>query len=365
MSRLLIIYSLFLLPLISSVQAQSTYGFEGRFKAGFLVGHRAVMGHLVTQHSYAGEVSYVFRTNGQRNWHGAYKYPEIGVTLYAGSIGNPEVLGNFFGGYSFITFPFIARKNFRFNGKLGCGLGLGTKHYDEVTNPKNVAISTPLNAMICLGIDARYYMGNNWLSLGIDMTHFSNGAYKVPNIGLNLPYLSFGYGHYVRHAENIQEEPGGWHMPYRKIIPGFTGIISAKEVFPTSGKRYPVYALSIHARTFLKPRVGWELAFDVISKQAILAYRPEVPKTQMEMVQMGAFLGYLLPLDRFHFVLGMGYYLKDRFQPEDAFYHRVGIRYYLDNGINFNLVLKSHWARADYIEWGIGYSFNTKKHRHE
>ena len=38
-------------------------------------------------------------------------------------------------------------------------------------------------------------------------------------------------------------------------------------------------------------------------------------------------------------------------------YHRVGLRYVFANGININLVLKSHWARADYVEYGIGYTF--------
>ena len=53
----------------------------------------------------------------------------------------------------------------------------------------------------------------------------------------------------------------------------------------------------------------------------------------------------------------MGIYLKDKYQPEDFLYHRVGMRYVFENGININLVLKSHWARADYTEFGIGYSF--------
>lgn len=346
-------------------QGNDTWGFEARFKSGFLIGHRAVMGHLVEDHSYAAELTYVFRTNGQKSWHSQYKYPEIGITGFAGSAGNREVLGNFFGAYSYISFPFVAKPKFRFNGKLGCGLGYGTRQYDEVENPKNVAISTPVNALICMGVDARYYFRNNWVSFGVDMTHFSNGAYKVPNIGLNLPYVSLAYGHYFKSSEQVMESPEMWWMPKRKILLGATAILSAKEVFPTNGKRYPVYALSLHARTFLKPKMGWELSLDLISKQSILAYRPEIPKTQAEIFQVGVFGGYLLPLDRFHFVLGMGYYLKDRFQPEDAVYHRVGIRYYLKNGIHLNMVLKSHWARADYVEWGIGYSLNVQKKQHE
>lgn len=357
-------YCLIAFVLVTSLhcfgQSNGQWGIEGRFKGGFLLGHRPVMGHLVKNHSYAGEVTVLQRLNGKKKWHSAYKYPEVGFTFYFGTAGNKEVLGNYFGGYSFLSIPFVSKKSFRLNGKLAAGIGVGTKQYDPISNPKNVAMSTPINAMICFALDGRYYFKKNWVSVGIDMTHFSNGAFKVPNLGLNLPYLSVGYGHYINKADSIIEQDEV-KTPQRKILFGATAIISAKEVFPTGGKKYPVYGLSVHARTFLKPKVGWELAFDFISKQAILDYRPEIEKTQADIFQLGIYGGYLLPLDRFHFVLGMGYYVRDKYQPEDAMYHRVGFRYYLKNGISLNVVLKSHWARADYVEWGIGYCFNWKK----
>jgi hypothetical protein len=114
-------------------------------------------------------------------------------------------------------------------------------------------------------------------------------------------------------------------------------------------------------RYFSRPKVGFEAAFDIISKQAIMGYKPEITKSQWDILQIGAYIGYLLPLDRLHFVLGMGMYIKDKYQPEDFMYHRVGMRYYFPNGLNAQVVLKSHWARADYVEWGLGYTFNFKK----
>lgn len=346
--------------LVFSQNKQREWGIETRLKAGILLGHRPVMGHLAVSHTFAGEASFILRTRGQKDWHFAYKYPDIGFTAYFGSSGNKTILGNYLGAYSFMSFPFVARPKFRFNGKVGAGLGLGFKQYDPVENPKNVAVSTPLNAMIVLGIDSKYYFKKNWISLGLDMTHFSNGAFKVPNLGLNLPFLSLGYGRFIQQVDTVRSSSPNT-FPLRKLFLGATAIFSAKEIFPTGGKKYPVYALSIHARTYLKPRVGWELSADFISKQAIFGYRPQIEKTQKEIFQIGVYAGYLLPLDRFHFVLGMGYYLKDKYQPEDAMYHRVGFRYFLENGLHFNVVLKSHWARADYVEWGIGYSFNMKK----
>jgi hypothetical protein len=192
------------------------------------------------------------------------------------------------------------------------------------------------------------------------MTHFSNGAYKVPNLGVNLPYVSIGYARTIRTAQrdslilpNI--------VPLKKWLFGVTAIASVKEVFPTGGKKYPVYGLSSNLRWFSRPKVGFETSFDIISKQAIFGYRPEIKKNQWDILQMGLFMGYLLPLDQLHFTIGMGVYVKDKYRPEDFMYHRIGLRYYFKNGFNTQVVLKSHWARADYVEWGIGYTFNFKK----
>jgi hypothetical protein len=337
--------------------SQTTWGIEGRAKAGFLMGHRVVMGHLAREHSFAGELSFVYRANGEKSWHKHYKYPEITGTLFFGGVGNKEVLGNYLGIYSSLAIPFVNTSKFRLNGKLGAGLSFSNKVYDEQKNPKNVAVSTYMNALINLGLDAKVYFDKNWVTFGVDLTHFSNGGFKVPNLGLNLPYLSVGYGRFIQQATEHSTVEKETTIPQRKLLIGATGIFSAKEVFPTNGKPYPVFALNLHARMFMKPRVGWEVAFDAISKQSIFGYREEVEKTQWKIMQFGVYAGYLLPLNNFHFVLGMGVYLRDFYNPDGRLYHRVGMRYYLKNGVHFNVVLKSHWGKADYVEWGVGYTF--------
>lgn len=341
-------------------QSRFEWGIEARGKLGFLAAHRGVMGHLPQDQAFAGELTWFMHTKGSKKWHEACGFPVTGVTLFGGSVGNRDILGTYWGAYGFIEFPFVRLGNYQFLGKLGSGLGYGTKVFGYDENPKNVAMSTHLNALICLGVKSRLQFGCNSITLGLDMTHFSNGAFKVPNLGVNLPYVSLGYSYMFRLKQNdslVQPEM----LPFRKWLINATGIFSAKEIFPTGGKKYPVYALSASMRWFSKPKVGMEWGVDLISKQAIMGYRPELAKTQWDILQIGIFGAYLLPLDRFHFVFGMGAYVKDKYQPEDFLYHRVGMRYYFESGINLNLALKSHWARADYVEWGLGYTFNYKQ----
>ena len=150
-------------------------------------------------------------------------------------------------------------------------------------------------------------------------------------------------------------------LPFKKILYGLNGVYSVKEIFPTGQGHSSIYGLSFFSRCFFKTKVGCELSLDVISKQVILKYKTEIPKTQSDLIQIGIYAGYLLPLDKFHFVLGMGMNIIDKFQPEGKFYHRVGMRYYFENGISLNAVLRSNWAKADFAEWGLGYTFNYKQ----
>ena len=168
--------------------------FEYRQKFGFLAAHHAVMGHLSQEQAVASEISIFGQTKGAKAWHEPYRYPRIGVTFFHGSVGNDVILGRFTGAYAFSEFTMNRSKKFVLSGKLGAGLGYTPKVFDQQLNPKNVAISSHVNAQICLGIKAAFLVDKNRFTLGMDLTHFSNGSYQVPNLGINLPYLSIGYG---------------------------------------------------------------------------------------------------------------------------------------------------------------------------
>jgi len=330
------------------------WGIEVKPKIGFLMAHRGVMSHLPQQHALGGEVSFFFNTAGQKAWHQPYKYPKLGVTLFGSSVGNFDLLGTFWGSYGFIEFPFVKSDRAEFTGKLGCGLAYGTRIFDQELNPKNVAMSTHLNALICLGLQYRKFFGKNSIVAGLDLTHCSNGSTKVPNLGINLPYFSIGYGRVIR-ALPKQTAPAStvahdWRF-------SAIGIFSVKEVFPTGGKKYPVYGFSFLGQKIYNQKTGWEMGFDLIYKTSISAYRSNLVKTKESIAQIGVYTGYVLPLDKLHFVLGMGGYIRDEYFQDSRLYHRLGMRYQVTPHLLINFTLKTHWAKADYVEYGIGYTF--------
>jgi hypothetical protein len=356
-NRIIFLFYFLIIGVSNQFSAQLNWGIEVAPKFGFLIGQRGEIANIPRSHTLASEISYVIYTNGQKKWHKTYGFPNIGVTLFNASVGNREILGNFSGSYGFIDLPLLKTKRFQLCAKLGSGLAYTSKVYDPIINPKNAVISAHVNALVCFGLKNKFMINpNQQLILGVDLTHCSNGAFKVPNIGINMPFLSLGYSYRFKTTDYNQEEEK--KLIFNKFYYGVTGILSSKEIFPTGQGSSMIYGLSLFTRRFVQPKAGIEFSMDIISKQSILKYKPEIQKTQTDLIQVGLFSGYLLPLDRFHLIIGMGMNVFDKFQPESFLYHKIGMRYYFDNGIHLNAVLRSNWAKADFAEWGIGYTLN-------
>jgi hypothetical protein len=342
---------------------EHNWGIEVRQKMGFLAAHRGAIAHVPNRIGMPFELVWYRKPSGNKQWHTAYRFPEHGITLFHGSVGNDSILGKFTGVYGFVQIPIIRPTNhFRLDWQFGSGLGFTPKIYDPIKNPKNIAIGSHINGMMCLGIYSKYYFGRNKISLGFDITHFSNGAFGVPNLGINMPYISMSY---ARNIGKLKVNEKVFPLPekYRSWNIGATAIFIVKESYNDNPKKYPVFGLNLHTRKVFRPKVGMEVSLDLISKQAIKAYFPEIPKTQWQIFQMGIFAAYILPLDHFHFVFGMGAYIKDKFKPEDPVYHKIGMRYQFNNGLIAQWVLKTHFGRADYLEAGIGYSLPIIKQK--
>ena len=354
--KLFLLFVFNLIFYVSYTQSD-VYGIEGRYKSGFLLAHRGVMAHLPQHMAHTTEISLYRKPGGNKNWHKAYNYPQHGMTFIFGSVGNNDVLGYLFGSYGYIELPIVKRNDFLLDWKFGFGVAYSSKKYDPISNPKNAAIGSHINALGCLGVRASYFFNRQKLTLGVDMTHFSNGAYKVPNLGVNVPFVSIGYGHdivsFKRDSTLFQDDFN------RKWNFGITAIASAKQLNLNTDRHYPVYAMDLFARKNFTQKAGLELAMNFVSNQSLRETNSNEMPSQKDILQMGLYAAYILPMDCFHFVFGMGAYVKNKLMPSDPLYHRIGMRYIFNNGIHAHMVLKTHYARADYFELGIGYTFKS------
>jgi hypothetical protein len=93
------------------------------------------------------------------------------------------------------------------------------------------------------------------------------------------------------------------------------------------------------------------------SSIGVLLERRDKNERQVDILQAGAVLSYTLHFDEFEFKMQQGFYLRDKWKDNGTFYHRFGLRYLLSEKVFLNLMLKTHFAKADHGELGIGYRF--------
>lgn len=346
--RLLII-SCFLIVGGAKVFAQA--GIEYRQKLGFLLAHRGLMAHLPQAPAVASELSYIYQTNNAKPWHEAYRNPMVGATLFFGSVGNNDILGRFTGLYGFVELPIIKYKAYRLDFRFSTGLGYTNRPFDPVLNPENVAIGSKVNALMCFALKQSLRFKQTGITLGIDMTHFSNASYQMPNLGINVPYLSLGVQRFF--DQEISKERNSLQKP--NLSYGLSAIVSAKEMRPVGVGRYPVYAMSFFGRKYFGPKAGLEASVDVIYKTGLLSHPSYPNAAPLDPLQIGLFVGYVQPFDRLHFIYGVGAYLRDVLRPDVPVYIRLGSRYALTPELEALVTLKTHFAKADYMELGLIY----------
>jgi hypothetical protein len=63
-------------------------------------------------------------------------------------------------------------------------------------------------------------------------------------------------------------------------------------------------------------------------------------------------------MGRLALVVNIGGYIYAPVEVLAPIYSRIGLRYRIKDKFLTNFTLKSHWAKASYFEWGIGYVFN-------
>jgi hypothetical protein len=68
----------------------------------------------------------------------------------------------------------------------------------------------------------------------------------------------------------------------------------------------------------------------------------------------GMFLGYELYISKLSVLAQLGYYVYYPFDFEGQVYNRIGLKYYFGKKLFGAVTLKSHGAKAEAVEFGLG-----------
>ena len=381
-------------------------------------------------HFPAFEASFYKSTFGQHEWEATYNYPYIGFTLYRANYdhnleGNPEVgeaLGDVTAVYPFINYPLITHNESQLTLKVGAGLGWLSKTFHPIENHYNLSIGSRLNAAINLSFEYRQQFGNSLMSVAsLGLTHFSNGATKSPNYGLNTISGALGLAYYLRGArQNLTPSKRPDYHPFefdgkKWFYVDVTYGIGVKDVSQTLGKdeRYTVHDFSVMALAKITPNSSAGLDFNLTqdySDQALKDHYVDdngaiyiiqkyyeqdhyltdtVSIKAYQMVKPSFGLCYQMTMDRlsFNFELGVHIDLRNRIGEggerrfvtetqngklvipawnlatdvsKGQYYERIGIRYHLFHNTYASITLTAHAIRADMLCFGLSYRFNNK-----
>lgn len=326
----------------------------------YLMPHHKKMMHLNQKHFLFFEASYLTKMSGSKLWHSLYNYPEAGVACHYNGFGGSHVLGRAFAVYPYIHNTFIKSEDVSLSFRFGAGLAWLTQKFDPLLNPTQVAISTNLNICINMSLECKQNLFSNiqaFQSLGVN--HYSNGAIKMPNTGINLPFVTAGFKYFIQNQPPPNKTLYKDSLSSKKVF--FTAFAAggAKELYPPCGKLYPAASLSFASHYTLSPKRNINLGLDFFysNGSAESLREKNLPENFFNGFKGGLSIAHNLVFDRTSFLFATGAYLYNNDDTDGRIYNRIGFRYNATNSLFFNLTLKSHLFVADYLEWGTGINF--------
>lgn len=344
---------------------------EGRAYYGWTLDHHIEMTPF-TRHYPAYEISLFKATYGKARWEFMYNYPFVGMSFWYSDLGRTSALGSGFALFPFINFPLMNREGFNFYFRLGVGLGYITKPYDRYKNYENIAIGSHINGAVNLLLEARWRMGRKFMaSTGLGLMHFSNGAIKLPNYGLNIPCVTAALSYRLT-RENVYLK--------RKLLPQLytfefdnrrylnfdvSAVMGVKDMEATlgSGNTFMVYNIFGNMTWPVGYKSHFGFGLDVSydgSDETLLKMNDIEPEHWINLVKTGLTVAYELSFSRMSIMLNMGSYLSGLDKTDGYVYEKLALRVGITKDLFGTIQLKAHYAKADFVGFGVGYRLHLK-----
>lgn len=353
--------ALFLLSFsVFSQQNIEKWGIAASVTGGYVWAHKGSVDNLKA-HVYGGLIGFRYQTGNRRQWHRIFNQPACGVDFLYMNYGTPNIIGSVYAIIPYTEFPIFKVGTWRFNLKIGTGLGYITQPYDVGTNVTNSTIGSHLNVDLnAHGVINIPFNKKSELLLAGGVTHFSNGNFKMPNLGVNTPELKIGYVYYL--GQKTIENPLPDNMDTTRNTYNVSLAFGSKYtdyIFPnrvTVGVARFKYLRSLSAKS--KFGGGLDLFYDEGNFYAENRTGTALKGKPIDALEVGVNIGHELQLGHLAAIADVGTYLYQKNKVKGPIYQRVGLRYNFTKKVAAYTAIKLHFARADYIEWGITYSLN-------
>jgi len=329
---------------------------------GNILEHNKDIGHLITGHPSGLILSYNRKTYGVKEWQKHFSFPDYGVSFLYQDMVNPN-LGDNYGLYGHYNFYFLNRYLML---RVGQGIAYNTNPYDANTNNRNIAYGSKLLSAtyLLINFSKKNIVKGLGVQAGISLIHYSNGNFKAPNTSTNTFAVNVGLN-YLLDAENEPEYNASREITeYSELIHFnflFKSGIQTSDVIGM--KQYPFYILGAFADKRLSYKssvqLGTEVFLSPMLKELInyrsIAFSEDNLSGDESSTRVGIFAGYQLHLGKTSLFGNLGYYVYYPYDFEGQTYLRVGLQREFFKNFFGSVSVKSHAAKAEAVEFGIGY----------
>ncbi len=343
-------------------QAQKNY-WEVSYARGSIIEHRKLIEFLYKDYPKLYTLGW-HRTaaNDSLSWQERYNYPDQGIVLQYGDFNN-EHIGNTLAANYTTTF-YLRHRNaqHQYTLQLGFGAVYNTHPLNFDHDVSNIVMSTHVlySQYVRLAYTVPFLTGKLGFSAGLGFTHYSNGAIKKPNLGLNTVLLTLA----LRYQQQGKPEPYFRHKHRPDLDTVFTkihGYVNAgfgyHESMPHIGRK-PVFNLSVNLSKRFNYGNGMQGGVAFYNSQSFKEYAlyQAVSGTEQTDIkpkdhkQISVFAGYEMFFDKISFTSKLGYYVYRPLKAKTAVYTVIGFKRYFNNYKSaLSIDLKVHNFEADHF----------------
>jgi len=346
---------------VSAQELNNSNAVDVNYFTGNVMLHSPGISHLITGHPEGVMVSFSRKTNGEKEWHSVYNYPDYGIYFLGQDFKN-EFLGKNYAIGAHYNFYFLNRKLML---KVAEGIAITTNPYDKETNSKNNAFGSKImaNTDFLLNYKEENIIDNLGVQAGFVFTHFSNGRVKSPNSGINTYSINIGVNYnFDKLQQKIVDTAAAkikFTQPVKYNFILRTGVNESPII--GSGQR-AFYHIGFYADKRLNRKSAIQLGTEVFVsnfykdfiKYQSVAY-PQLnldPNTDYKRV--GVFIGYELFINKISLEAQVGYYVYQPYKHDIPVYDTIGMKYYFGDKLYTGLSIKTHGFLAEALEFAVG-----------
>ncbi len=332
------------------------------------------------------ELQFGKQTLGEKTWQQHYGFPQVGVSVIGGYLGNSAELGQTIGLIPTLTLNTKNEKKWSLKIKMGLGFAYFNRPYNDVNNRTNILIGSHITNMSMAQLYFRRML-NEYLdfNFGVSVIHASNGHYQLPNVGANMVNLSTGIKYYFAKRTNkyyvdttkntIKRLGFGFRFGY--------GIHEfGNERGPVNNGKYPITDIAFYLKKPIgklgNAQIGLGYKYYKSSHDKILEDRTFTNNINLKASAFTIFLAYEFEMGQMSLLAQGGINVYNPFwkrftqlidddwtfykQLEGLISTRLGLQYYLLNKQKYNhniylgMYIKANMGGADFASINLGFT---------